>query len=647
MTPSPRHLLACVTACVAVWLPSSHPVGAQPAPGVVVVTPQPVGAARLLVAGRGTEVGGVPELPLEDLVAAEPAPESTVATRGAGAETPPGGPEQPARMLPVEQVTLPTPPGAVTSRRADAVYKPAVMPQGWPAQQPVQQPQPVDPAVPPAQPLSAEDAKARFDLELVARVYDQLQASAQQLEQMRKEREERRRAEREAAKDVRGPSALGAINLLEGLHVSRGVGLYQSDVLEIDHQVYQDANPKTGLFYYVPKRYDLAWDPESQYAMTVIYGMAGQEAAEGEVYMAARLSAGVGTRELQVARQLLHAYIRRHAREDVIPFKDLRPLPLARTSNVALFGGAHSDFTVASDKISVQGVSGLLSMMDLSWATDVRRLLNLESLLRTDAGIHGNVTFSAAGEEEFARSVPLDIAIATPDTFGRVVFDRRTGWTNRTFYPIQLGRLHVLLINPARGGGIRKDEPVVYTWDLGGPVVMPGAHVRWDAQWVPAWVDTHALVAWVEYAVDADCGSCDDRVLSAKFIPPAPATREVVFTTGDLFEATGAYRVSVHLRSPFLEPQRSRVLEPPPVVLTEDGTEYTIARLFLKDREFTGEGAHQPFYEYRVEITMGDGRTFASPRWIPSRELDRLLGSANLEEIVGGVPGAEDPEPAS
>ena len=54
-------------------------------------------------------------------------------------------------------------------------------------------------------------------------------------------------------------------------------------------RVHVDGNPDSGLYYYLPRRFDLAWSPETQYALTVIYGMAGATDAEGQVLMAARL----------------------------------------------------------------------------------------------------------------------------------------------------------------------------------------------------------------------------------------------------------------------------------------------------------------------------------------------------------------------
>ncbi len=478
------------------------------------------------------------------------------------------------------------------------------------------------------------------------RAYEMLEKQYRDLALMREERQARREAELAAAKDVQGPSVLRSVNLLEGLHVDREVKLRPSDVLRIHYEVFGDENPATGYFYFVPARYDLAWDPRGQYEMTTIYGMAGQASAEGEVFMAARLQSGVDAVELAVVRRLLAAYARRHSGEDgIVRVRELRPLPLMASSDVALFGGASNEFTVAADAINVQGITDSLAAMDVSWATDVRRLLNLESLLRTGAGIRGSITFHARGEVAFERSIPLEIDVASPDTFGRIPFDRGAGFSNGTYYPLQLHYLHALVIHPRGGGGIQRHDPVVYSWSLTDASLAPGAQVRWNAWTVPPWLEERALLMWVDYSVDGSCEPCDERVFDARFIPPPPSTRPVVFTTGDAFEATGAERISVVLRSPFLDPQRERIAQAPAVALEEDGVEYPIAQLFLTDREFTGAGAQEPFYEYRLEVVMRDGRVFESLEWSPSRSLDVLLGSAVIEQALGALPTQEAAAP--
>ncbi len=656
----------------------------------VVIVPEAVGLARELVSGRSVDASAqLPATASELLVGAPAAPNPDVRSRATTSEllattslsrTQSAGmlvyrpsatvytqslSAKPSTAVTTTNVIIPqrvavpvqaSPPPTTTTynKPAPAVgaYNVNTRPNtGRPTLNPVP-PNPTQAPTPAAEPaadplatylesmerMQIMERRRQLEVEQQGRVYDILREKVEEIGEMRAERQQRTAEKLAEMRDIRGPSQLQAINLFEGLRVDRQIELHQGQILQIDHHVYQDENPQTGLFYYAPKRYDLQWDPLQQYAMTVIYGMAGQQSSDGEVFMAARLRAGVNLAELRIAEDLLRAYLRRNHPDGSMRFRELRPLPLDSSSNVELFGGAENQFTIPPDKISVQGISGLLGSMDVSWATDIQRLLNVESLLRTDAGIHGSVVLHAAGESRFSRSIPLQIAVAEPETFGRIPFDRRGGWTNGSRYPIRLHSLHALLLSPSDGNGLRKDQPVILTWDLGDPVAAPGDKVIWQAEQVPGWVDRTAKLLWVRYSVEGDCEPCDDLVFTEKFIPPPPSTRQLVFTTGDVFESTGAHQILVHVRSQFLDPQRTRVLTRPAVVLEEDGEEVPIARLFLTDAEMNRGDAKEPFYEYKLDIVMRDG-SIRESMWLESRRLDYLLGSASLRSALG------EPEP--
>ncbi len=644
---------------LALLLGSALTPSSQAQPGAIAVTPEPIGFARQFVATRGGTDNAESWPNLGDAAAAGLQPAKPGALPQARAPIATRGIESTTTFQLMESSRLTS-----LSSSTLSVYRPISTTVSMPTTvitDPVIQPMPTitpttptntgtQPPIDPAQAeymrlqqLQAREQRAQLQREQQARVAQMLMGKLKEIETLRAKRQEAAQKKIEEMRDVKGPSALAAINLFDGLYIDRGVELDQSDILRIDHHIYQDANPATGLFYYSPKRYDLQWDPQNQYAMTVIYGMAGQKDGEGEVFMATRLQAGVDLAELRLAEDLLVAYLRRSAETGGIQrFRELRPLPLSASSDVELFGGASNEFSVPSDQISVQGITGLLESMDVSWATDVRRLLNVESLLRTDAGIHGTITMHASGQENLSRAIPLEIAVASSEAFGRIPFDRANGWINSSRYPIRLDTLHALLLTPEDGNGLRKDQPIVLTWDLRDAVIPPGMRVVWNSPGVPTWLESKAKAIWIQYGVDGACDACDELVFNEKFIPPPPSTREIQFTTGDVFEVTGAYQIRVHVRSPFLDPQRNRVLVNPAVPLDRDGAEFAIGRLFLTDREVSGQGAREPYYEFQLEVVMRDGKVHQSG-WVPSRTLDYLLGSASLRQILGKLPGEEEP----
>jgi hypothetical protein len=472
--------------------------------------------------------------------------------------------------------------------------------------------------------------------EVAAIVLERLQLLAQ----IRDERRAREALEQQERDRVDGPSALGTVNLLEGLHVDAKVSLDAADILRVEHEIYQDANAKSGRFYYLPARYDLAWDPDHQYALTMIYGNAESEGAEGQVLMAARLQSGVDTRELDVVRELMRAYVRRHAGERELRFETLLPFALAGTTDVSLFGGASNEFSIPKDQISVQGASELLGVIDVSWAADQRRLLNVESLLRTKAGIHGQIGLVGAGPAKLARALPLSVDVASPRTFGRIAFERESGFRNAARYPLRFRTLHALVLARKSKGRVREGDPVVYSWDLRDTRVPPGAAVAWDADEVPEWLDSRALLQWVDYTVEGRCDACDELVFDERFIPSAAATRPIVMTATDVLATTGAARLAVRIRSKHLTPSRE-LAALPQAMITEDGAPKTLARLFVSDAELA---ADEPLYEYQLELTFADGRSFAGAAWTPTRNLDLLLGSESVRQAVG-LPTTPPPAP--
>jgi hypothetical protein len=499
----------------------------------------------------------------------------------------------------------------------------------------------------PSQPSAGSEADAAAEKQKRERLPPEAIAEVvverlQLLAQIREERLAREALEAQQRERVDGPSALGAVNLLEGLHVDAQISLDLGDILRVEHELYQDGNAKSGRFYYLPARYDLAWDPEHQYALTVIYGNAESEGGEGQILMAARLQSGVDTRELEIVRELLRAYVRRHAKEREIRFESLLPFALAGTTDVSLFGGAKNEFSIPRDQISVQGASELLGAIDVSWAADQRRLLNVESLLRTKAGIHGQIGLLGAGSAKLARALPLSIDVASPRTFGRIAFERERGFRNATRYPLRLRTLHALVLARKGKGRVREGDPVVYSWDLHDTRVPPGAAVAWEAEDVPEWLDARSLVQWVDYGVEGKCEACDELVFDEKFIPSAAATRPVVMTASDVFAATGAARLAVRIRSRHLTPARE-LAALPQVLITEDGAPKTVARLFVTDGELATDA---PLYEYQLELTWPDGRSFAGASWTATRSLDLLLGSESVRELVG-MPPAPPPAPSS
>jgi hypothetical protein len=430
-----------------------------------------------------------------------------------------------------------------------------------------------------------------------------------------------------------GPSD-GSIDLLDGLAVDRNVGLSADEILNIDRRVYQDKNAASGIFYFLPHGYHTEWNPETGYGLRMLYGAAKTAGAAGEVAIAARLEAGVDLGESQLAHELLAAYARRHPQTT---FAALRPLPIDE-AEVSLAGGLQQ-YSIPAEKIVTVAISDVLGQVEISCVTDTITKENLQLALVEDVGLNGAVKFTPSGGKLAAQQVPLAVRLAEPATFGRLRWARDEVLQNRTPYPLRLRYVHALIINP------QTQEPIIYSWSLAGTEVAPGGRVAWEASRVPSWVDRDAKRMWVDYAPVAKCRSCDERVIAEiTGGVTSVAASQMIFHTITPLADTGAYELTVHVRSNYFDPQ---VREPKykSLLLSADGKDFTLGPIYLGEREPDQVVPGQPLVEYAIDVAMKDGTIHKGTQWLGVDGLRVLIGTAQIQASLGFLPGKKPPSP--
>src|SRR5690606_2973827 len=105
----------------------------------------------------------------------------------------------------------------------------------------------------------------------------------------------------------RGPGS-NYIRLFDGIEMEPGVT--ERSLTNLHPNIYEDENPSSGLFYYLPAGYSLYWDPDSGYALRVLYGAAATEDAANNVSIAAKLTTGISSNDVALARAMLQDYCR-------------------------------------------------------------------------------------------------------------------------------------------------------------------------------------------------------------------------------------------------------------------------------------------------------------------------------------------------
>jgi hypothetical protein len=228
----------------------------------------------------------------------------------------------------------------------------------------------------------------------------------------------------------------------------------------------------------------------------------------------------------------------------------------------------------------------------------------------------------------------VQIRLATPDTFGAIRWNRAERWRNQTPYPLRLRYIHALVSAP--------QGPVVYSWDLGNTEVPPMARVAWDAARIPAWVDAQAKRIWVDYTVADDCAACDRQVIEkiTEGVSSVSASQIRIRTITPLAD-TGAYAISIQIRSRHFDPQAAQVQVKPDVLLDADGKDFTVGPIYLGSRQDGESVPGDPLYEYFVSLIMKDGTTYKATHWVPSDSLRLLIGKVQVEQALGMLPAKD------
>jgi hypothetical protein len=160
---------------------------------------------------------------------------------------------------------------------------------------------------------------------------------------------------------------------------------------------------------------------------------------------------------------------------------------------------------------------------------------------------------------------------------------------------------------------------------------------------VPKWVDGKAKRMWVDYSVVRDCASCDQQVIAELTSGvSATAPSQITFRTLTPLEETGALEIDVRVRSRYFHPRDRDTVVKPMLVLSEDMAEFTTGPIYLVDRQPGEAVANDPLFEYQLELLMPDGQSHTSTSWVPFDGLRVNVGSHQVEQALGFLPGAED-----
>jgi len=413
-----------------------------------------------------------------------------------------------------------------------------------------------------------------------------------------------------------------------------GIDVSLSSVLGIHRQVLPDANANSGIYYYIPDRYQLDYDRDVGGADGLAFRISYATLSEGAdtssaIRMAMTMTSPLDGNGIAIARALLEKYAA--SRSDV-KFSELRRLPLADMPQFNFTDSLQGDVDDAN--IRVVGFSDFLEGLTVTWIMDEISAQNvrqqLSDIVQT---VSGQAFFPLPSSgEPIAMAVPAEISLADPEVYRAITFERGTNLRNNSPLPVRLKYIHALVL--AADGG-----PRIYSWSLNNESVPAQAQVAFDLADLPAAIDDAADRIWIEYGLDSSCSNCVTDILNTVLRSSVwPDTSSLTVAPLPSLFRDGVAEVTMQLRSRFLDPNDRTLQSAPPLFLRDGGGSQEVKPLFVSDATDPDTGETWPLYEYKLSVALETGEIIEGQNWIASTPVtsERLTpGSFQLEQSLG------------
>jgi hypothetical protein len=411
--------------------------------------------------------------------------------------------------------------------------------------------------------------------------------------------------------DMQGPNlALGKD--VNSLFTQPGIASFVNK-LNVFRDVYQDKNPASGFFYYLPKNYNLKFNKENgNYSFYVYYLSAGDD-ARGKVIITAELTPNISRDDITLAEALLTTQMKQVIK--------LRPLPLRDTPKVS-FGNSLTNFDVANESVTTNVPTDFLEPIIVSWRMD-KRVDDLTGAMMNNIGITGNIEFLPHGEEEKAIAVPVKLKVNDLQTFGSMEYTQAgalfNGLSNSLDYPILLKQLIVMREKAA-------NEISIETFPLSDYKVEPKTVFSSFSQNEKTSVLNGDVIKkiWVDYVIQA-CDACDD-IVQSKIMGGTSDSRvkNIEVTTLTPLAYGGASSIKLLIKSKQGDPKGKSEVLLPIVNIARDNQTLSGGELFVAEGSLAD-------YQYQLVMIKPDGETLMSD-WIPSHELFIIIGEKTIRD---------------
>ncbi len=403
--------------------------------------------------------------------------------------------------------------------------------------------------------------------------------------------------------------------------------------LNLFDELYEDKNPKSNIYYYLPAKYSLKWDKDSKAYSFSVYYLSASAGERGSVIVTSKLYPNITEEEVALAEKLLSKSFGKTVklRSMTMILKDIPKVNL---------GSALSNFDVQNDKVNITVPSDVFSPIIVSWRMD-KRVEDLIGAMMNDQGIAGNITFSPLGDVEKNISVTATMKVNEAQTFGKLQYEDGIELfrelKNPYDYPVTLKNITVLKnkdggtnfaveqiklngSGSSRPGGIFVVNPLDLLKVGKATNVEPSDLIvdRRDS------VRKKAVEnIWIDYVVDA-CEPCN-LAIQEKVLKGTTSSKiqKINVEVMNALEFSKAKIIKLQIKSVQGDPNGKSEQTLPTIDIKEDLKSLSGGDLFVP------EGS-QPAFEYKLYVLMKDG-TLLESEWIVYNNLILTIGEAQLK----------------
>jgi hypothetical protein len=399
-------------------------------------------------------------------------------------------------------------------------------------------------------------------------------------------------------------------------------------------ELYEDKNPKSNIYYYLPAKYSLKWDTEAKNYSFSVYYLSATDGSRGSVIVTAKLFPNIKEEDVILAEKLL---AKTYGKE--VKLRSLTML-LKDTPKVN-FGSALSNFDVKNESINITVPSDVFSPIIMSWRMD-SRVEDLIGAMMNDQGLSGNITFSPIDEVEKNISVIASMKVNEAQTFGQMRYDDGLlllKEPKNTFdYPVTLKNIVVLkkkdngtnfsteqikitaVSSPPNG--IFRVNPMDIIKVSKATLVEPMDFVS-DKRDSIRKKEIEGI--WVDYSVDkcADCNlAIQQKILNGT---TTSKIQKIALEVMNPLEFTKAAAIKMQIKSVMGDPNGNSEQLLPTIDIKEDLKSISGGDLFVSEGK-------EPAFDYKVYVLMKDG-TLLESDWVTHNNLILTLGEAQIKEL--------------